>query len=77
MAGLPQDCIDRARDILRDLESGAHKIAPTPSSTSGQLEFFSEHPVLGDLRAVKVETLTPLEALNTLAALVARLGRDR
>ncbi len=77
MAGLPSECIDRARDILRELESGAHKIDSRPKKASGQLELFSEHPVLGQLRSVKVDALTPLDALNTLAGLVARLERER
>jgi DNA mismatch repair protein MutS len=79
MAGLPDACIDRARQILRDLEDGAHKIDGAKKGlppSSGQLELFgAPHPVLDDLREVDVNALTPLEALNTLAALKKRLER--
>ncbi|MEJ2503773.1 MAG: DNA mismatch repair protein MutS, partial [Gemmatimonadota bacterium] len=81
LAGLPPAVVDRAREILGDLE-GTHsqhgeglgrRAAGRPASTTppDQLTFFGagEHPVVGKLRGIDVDTLTPLEALNRLAAL--------
>ncbi len=71
MAGLPEECIDRSRAILKQLESGDHRLTNTAAAPqkSEQLEFFSEHPIVDELRDLSVETMTPLEALNQLARL--------
>ena len=68
--------VARARQILALLESGHHVagITPPPQPDAGQLGLFeSEHPVLADLRGLDPNTLTPLEALNLLAALQRQL----
>jgi DNA mismatch repair protein MutS len=77
MAGLPDGCIERARAILHQLESGSHALgAPAPAAVqAGQLDFFAaNHPAVDDLRALRIDTLTPLEALNVLAKLKAKAG---
>lgn len=79
LAGMPQAVLDRAREILANLERdeltteelprlarGQH--APNPKLVQ-QLTIFSEHPVLTELRRINLEELTPLEALNLLAEL--------
>ena len=76
MAGLPSACIDRARDILKELESGNHRIDKAPSAKTHQLELFGGHPVIDDLRAIDVDSLTPIQALNALAGLKERLERE-
>jgi DNA mismatch repair protein MutS len=77
MAGLPDACIDRAREILKELEAGNHRLdQAAPSGSAGQLEFFMTHPALDDLRRLDVNTLTPLEALNTLASIKRRLEKE-
>ncbi|MEO5511650.1 MAG: DNA mismatch repair protein MutS, partial [Longimicrobiales bacterium] len=78
LAGLPGTVVARAREILRDLE-GAHTAGGMGLGTHGvhappareQLSLFTapEHPVVGHLRALDVNGLTPLQALNALAAL--------
>ncbi|MCG3204720.1 MAG: DNA mismatch repair protein MutS [Elusimicrobia bacterium] len=75
MAGVPQVCIEKAREILRHLESGDHRLSLEKGSRAGtqQLELFADHPVLAELRSLQVETLTPLEALNHLARLKGAL----
>ncbi len=73
MAGLPQACIDRAREILTALEMGQPAFAPKDGASAGQLDLFTEHPVVVELRSLKVEKLTPLEALNKLAELKDKL----
>jgi DNA mismatch repair protein MutS len=78
LAGLPDSLVARAREILRDLEGahtgggaglGAHGVnAPAPRE---QLSLFAppEHPVIADLRSMDVNSMTPLQALNALAAM--------
>jgi DNA mismatch repair protein MutS len=74
MAGLPSACIDRARDILLELESGTHNLAQDPSTpTKGQMEFFGDHPVIEELKSLNTDELSPLDALNKLAQLKKRL----
>ncbi len=73
MAGLPDDCIRRSREILKQLESGDHKLQNKPVAASSQLELFDSHPVVEELRALRVDTMTPLEALNTLNRLKGKL----
>jgi len=81
LAGLPVDVVERAREILAELE-GTHtrhgeglgrRSAGRPSSTPppDQLSFFGrpESPVVEKLRELDVEGMTPLEALNRLAEL--------
>ena len=75
MAGLPQAAVNRAEEILEDLErSGAagpkrlfeakdKKGRPAPV----QVSLFAEaHPAVEALRALDVNGLTPLDALNRL-----------
>jgi len=75
LAGLPDEAIARARTLLRELEQRAPAPAPPPGADTGQLSLFggTTHPVLEALAALDPDTLTPLEALNTLHALRQRL----
>jgi len=85
LAGLPGAIIERAREILLNLEATD---APTLSGPRwarhegdppvGQLKLFEppEHPLLAELRTLSVEELTPLEALNVLARWKAAVGDD-
>jgi DNA mismatch repair protein MutS len=79
LAGIPQSVLERAKEILANLERdeftpeelprlarGEH--APDPRLVE-QLTIFSEHPVLEELRNMNVDKLAPLEALNLLASL--------
>jgi DNA mismatch repair protein MutS len=75
LAGLPQEVVTRARDVLAEHEfaeqqARAHLSAganPPPA----QLTIFTplSEPVLDKLRQVDLNRLTPLEALNLLAEL--------
>jgi DNA mismatch repair protein MutS len=51
--------------------------APPPPLDPGQLALFAApaDPVMDDLRALDLNQLTPLDALNRLAELQKRLGR--
>ncbi|MFO7261962.1 MAG: DNA mismatch repair protein MutS [bacterium] len=75
LAGLPNAVVQRAREILRELE-GTHAVAaraPAPrgersSASREQLSLFPpEHPALVRLRRLQIEQLTPLQAMNVLA----------
>ncbi|MDO8431410.1 MAG: DNA mismatch repair protein MutS [Candidatus Binatus sp.] len=84
LAGLPQSIIARAREILVNLESSELDEAGMPrlarnrraEKPAPQMGLFTprESRVIDELRALEVETLTPIEALNALARIVARLN---
>jgi DNA mismatch repair protein MutS len=73
LAGLPAPVLTRAAEVLRLLEAGHHVVqqpAPPPPDAH-QLALFSQpapHPLLVELGGLDVNTLSPLEALNRLAA---------
>ncbi|MCG6956805.1 MAG: DNA mismatch repair protein MutS [Gemmatimonadetes bacterium] len=77
LAGLPDDVIERARELLAELEGththggeglgrrGAHR--PRSEPPPDQLSMFQlEHPVVDRLRALEPDGLTPREALDLL-----------
>jgi len=68
LAGLPKPVIRRAQELLRDLESGERVHAPQAKrEESAQLSLFIERdPVLDALKALDVNSLSPLEALTKL-----------
>ncbi len=78
LAGLPDRVVRRAREVLRTLE-GEHRVVPgtpVPAPDPGQLPLFDAppHPVVSELEALEIDTLTPLEALNRLAEFKRRLS---
>jgi DNA mismatch repair protein MutS len=77
LAGLPKPVVARAQEILADLEaSGAAgpRRSALAQATVFQLPLFStEDPVIADLRALDVNGLSPLAALNKLYELQQRV----
>jgi DNA mismatch repair protein MutS len=78
LAGLPGAVVGRAREILLTLE-GEHRVVqgPPPAPRDpGQLALFGDpsppHPMLAELKALDLNSLTPLDALNRLAELQRR-----
>jgi len=78
LAGLPNEVVVRAREVLAEHESSEHRLSEhlTPGSSieperPTQLTIFTplSQPVLEKLREVDLNRLTPLEALNLLAEL--------
>src|SRR5208282_725544 len=78
LAGLPNEVVVRAREVLAEHESSERRLSEhlTPGSSTEperptQLTIFTplSQPVLDKLRAVDLDRLTPLEALNLLAEL--------
>ena len=76
MAGIPKECIIRARALLRELEKGNHHLSPKKKERfeDSQLNLFQEHPVVLELQNIPVEQLSPLEALNKLADLKNKIN---
>ncbi|MGA2411880.1 MAG: DNA mismatch repair protein MutS [Candidatus Binataceae bacterium] len=80
LAGLPQSIIDRAGEILRNLEQGREtgmaRVAPSPEDAhAAQIGLFesAETRVLEELRTLDADRMTPMDALATLARLTSRL----
>ena len=75
LAGLPNQVIERAREVLAEHESAEQQVTGHLSSgtepRAAQLTIFTplSQPVLDRLREVDFNRLTPLEALNLLAEL--------
>ncbi len=78
LAGLPNEVVVRAREVLAEHESSEHRLSGhlTPGASEAperptQLTIFTplSQPVLEKLREVDLNRLTPLEALNLLAEL--------
>ncbi len=75
LAGLPNEVINRAREVLTEHESAERELtghlSPGASPPPTQLTIFTpiSQPVLEKLREVDLNQLTPLEALNLLAEL--------
>ncbi|MBM3498925.1 MAG: DNA mismatch repair protein MutS [Armatimonadetes bacterium] len=86
LAGLPAGVIERAKEVLAQLETedlGA-KAAPSRAAAARvsppiQLQLFeaAEHPLARALKSVSVDELTPLEALVKLKELREQAERDR
>jgi len=88
LAGLPEDTIKRAKEVLSNLEKaelnelGAPKLAYTPESGSpenvrrGQLDLFTTQadPVIKELLGLDILNLTPIEALNKLYEMRRKLS---
>ena len=75
LAGLPNEVVVRAREVLAEHESAEREVtghlSPGATPAPTQLTIFTpiSQPVLERLRDVDLNRLTPLEALNLLAEL--------
>jgi DNA mismatch repair protein MutS len=72
LAGIPARVIGRAQEVLRQLESATGRAAP-PSAGSDSDSLPPPHPIIEEVRQMDLFSMTPLEALNRLAALQKRL----
>lgn len=79
LAGLPQEIIDRAKEILNELEDSdiskkEKKLKKMKVPLEGQIDLFAvlgseskqENEVLEEIKNIDITTLTPLDALNIL-----------
>jgi DNA mismatch repair protein MutS len=74
LAGLPRPVLKRARALLRQLE-GQHRMTPRDRPDAvpvDQLALFGSEPdpIVEELKGMDPNTMTPLQALDTLARLV-------
>jgi len=73
LAGLPRGVVQRAQEILAELEAESTRAADRPPS---QLSLFAAgDPISEELEQLELEQLTPLEALNLLYELQQRLRK--
>jgi DNA mismatch repair protein MutS len=86
LAGLPERVLARATEVLHELESertvehleparGRSRVRP-PATPQMPLFGPGPHPVVQALRVLDLETLTPLEALNRIAAWKRECGEE-
>jgi len=84
IAGVPQDVVKRAKEILRNLEKGEFDEIGMPRIARGlnarknnnpQLNLFveEEDEVISELRNIDITSMTPLDALNLLSELKKKL----
>jgi len=84
LAGVPKPVTARAREVLSALsvqhaKLDTDRVAPpkSPPASDGQLGLFTEfvpHPAIDELREIKLDAMTPLEAFDALRALKERAG---
>ena len=80
LAGVPNEVIRRAKDILKGIESGDVTLKkPEKTADEETFDMFSaigaedEREVADTLRAVDINTLTPIEAMNLIFELKKKL----
>ena len=67
LAGLPAPVIQRANELLKQLESTAGKTLPEQAADTSQLRLFPENnPLIDAFRKVDLNSLSPIQALNLL-----------
>ena len=86
LAGVPAEVLERAKEILKNIEAGelngvgvpklGHSKKPMDRPSGVQLPLFKtpDQTVINTLKKLDVDTMTPLEALSRLNALKELLG---
>jgi DNA mismatch repair protein MutS len=78
LAGLPGTVINRAREILAELENGDGRtvrvVAPAAEDDQISMLDMRSQQVCTALESITVETLTPIEAMNELYKLKRMLN---
>ncbi len=80
LAGLPRSVVQRAREVLTDLEKDSRTTRYLPGKQrkekpSPQLSFFGQKSAVDEeLKKLDIDSLTPLEALNKLYELKKKAG---
>ena len=72
LAGVPNEVVKRAREILADIEKGTARVAIKKEKEQSSFDLFAnleaskDSEVADKLRSVDLNTLTPIEAMNLL-----------
>jgi DNA mismatch repair protein MutS len=67
LAGLPKPVIQRANEILRQLEASSGKAVRISPMAAQQMALFPEtNPMLAELKELDANSLSPIEALNKI-----------
>jgi len=85
LAGLPEALIERAREVLAELESERtiehlrpparkERAARAGAPRQPELPLYPDHPVVDELRRLEIDRMSPIEALNRLAEWKRRLS---
>lgn len=85
MAGVPLPVIQRANEILADLDSGEISVRsgeikePRPTFDTHQMSLFDkqEHILRDKIKGLKLERMTPLEAMLLLDEMHRELHEDK
>lgn len=77
LAGLPRPVVQRAGEILQQLETSSGKAVRLNPETPRQMALFPEtNPLVEELKALDVNTLSPIEALNKIYEWKKRFTTD-
>jgi len=85
LAGLPLNVIDRAKEVLAQLETEdlGKQVAPTAAAAARvsppiQLQLFepAEHPLARELKSLDIDSMTPVDALLRLRKLRDEIAGD-
>jgi DNA mismatch repair protein MutS len=77
MAGMPKPVIQRASEILQELEASSGKAVSINPTASLQLALFPEtNPLKDELEGLDINTLSPIEALNKLYEWQRKFGNE-
>ncbi len=79
LAGVPLKVTQRAKEILKEMENGSSITRGKDSARYTQVVLFGaeekkESPVVGELKSLNVDAMTPIEALNALAAMKKKVS---
>ena len=67
LAGLPRPVIQRANEIMAELEKSSGRAVRINPMAAQQVALFPEtNPLLDELKSLDVNSLSPIEALNRL-----------
>ncbi len=76
LAGVPDYVVKRAKEILKEVESGSGTVkteAPKKDTMQLGFEALCSNPVIDELKAIDPTTLTPIEAMNKLYELCMKI----
>jgi DNA mismatch repair protein MutS len=76
LAGLPRPVINRAQEILKQLEASGGRAVQLDDAPARQMALFPEtSPLLDELRKLDLNSMMPVEALNRLYEWKARFAK--